>query len=156
MFKPRIQGLEDLMARIVLTAALLAFACGTHAEEYALLQPGEYEVQMKLELPHVEDMGVQKTAKVCITDSGTHGIVVLSENNPLVRCPASNIHQHANELTFDLICAGHNQAVAWAKFQLWPDRFSGVFDMKMGGKNMTLSEWQTGKRVGVCKEQPHS
>ena len=74
-------------------------------------------------------MGVQKTSKVCITDIGTHGIVVLSENNPLARCPASNTKESGDELTFDLICEGHNQAVAWAKFQLSPDRFTGAFDM---------------------------
>jgi hypothetical protein len=31
-----------------------------------------------------------------------------------------------------------------------------VFDMKMGGKNMTMTERQSGKRVGACNEQPHS
>jgi hypothetical protein len=144
------------MGRIITAGALFLLVSGASAESLKLLQPGEYEVQMKLEMPHVEDMGVQKTAKICVTGSGTHGIVVLSENNPLARCPASNIRQNADELTFDLICEGHNQAVAWAKFQLWPDRFSGVFDMKMGGKNMTMSERQTGKRIGVCKEQPYS
>ncbi|MBA2125586.1 hypothetical protein DLM45_05020 [Hyphomicrobium methylovorum] len=134
---------------------LLVIPAAASAED-AVLQPGEYEVQMRLELPHVEDMGVQKTAKVCITGGDTHGIVVLSENNPLARCPASNVKLLDQTLSFDLVCEGHNQAVAWAKFQLWPDRFSGVFDMKMGGKNMTMSERQTGKRVGVCKDPPHS
>lgn len=122
----------------------------------AVLEPGEYQVEMRLELPHVEDMGVQKTAKVCITDSGSRGIVVLSENNPLVRCPVSNVRQEADELTFDLVCEGHNQAVAWAKFRLWHDRFAGTFDMKMGGKNMTMTERQKGRRIGVCKEAPRS
>jgi hypothetical protein len=147
---------SDVMARIVVAGALFFLVSGANAESLALPQPGEYEVQMKLEMPHVEDVGIQKTARICVTDSGTRGIVILSENNPLVRCPASNIRQDAGELTFDLICEGHNQAVAWAKFQLWPDHFSGVFDMKMGGKNMTMTERQSGKRVGACNEQPHS
>jgi hypothetical protein len=30
------------------------------------------------------------------------------------------------------------------------DRFEGIFDMKMGGKNMTMTERQTGLRVGPC------
>lgn len=81
---------------------------------------------------------------------------MLSENNPLARCPASNIKGSGDELTFDLICEGHNQAVAWAKFQLGPDRFSGAFDMKMGGKNMTMTERQTGRRIGTCPDSPRS
>lgn len=129
---------------------LTVFAAPAAAGTAAPLRPGAYEVQMKLELPHVEDMGVRKTSTVCITDSGTLGIVVLSDNNPLLRCPASNIKQASEELTFDLICEGHNQAVARARFQLWPDRFAGAFDMKMGGKNMTMTEIQVGHRVGDC------
>lgn len=138
---------------IVLSAITLQTSLAD-ADGTAPLQVGAYEVQMKLELPHVEDMGVQRTATVCITDGGTHGIVVLSENNPLARCPASNIRQSGDELTFDLVCEGHNQAIAQARFQLWPDRFVGAFDMKMGGKNMTMTERQTGRRTGNCKEAP--
>ena len=135
---------------LLVLSGLLAVPGLASADDGAI-QPGEYDVEMRLELPHLEDMGTQKTAKVCITDDGTHGIVVLSENNPLVRCPPSNIKQVGDELTFDLVCEGHNQAVAHAKFRLWPDRFAGAFDMKMGGKNMTMTERQTGRRIGACK-----
>ena len=141
--------------RLLILLALVSASTVASAGD-VILEPGEYEVQMRLELPHIEDMGVQRTAKVCITDGGTHGIVVLSENNPLARCPVSNVKRTADELHFNLICEGHNQAVAWAKFRLWPDRFAGAFDMKMGGKNMTMTERQTGRRIGACREEPHS
>jgi len=135
----------------------LASSSPAHAGDSKLLTPGEYEVQMRLELPHIEDMGVSKTSKICVTDAATHGLIVLSDNNPLVRCPASNVRQDGETLTFDLVCEGHNQAVAWAKFQLAEDRFDGVFDMKMGGKNMTMTERQSGHRVGACTTGvPHS
>ncbi|HEX2843601.1 DUF3617 domain-containing protein [Hyphomicrobium sp.] len=136
---------------LVLLAAPVTASAGD-----TVLEPGEYEVEMRLELPYVEDMGVQKTARVCLTGGGSRGIVVLSENNPLVRCPVSNVSQEADELTFDLVCEGHNQAVARAKFRLRHDRFDGAFDMKMGGKNMTMTERQKGRRVGACKDAPHS
>jgi len=111
---------------------------------------------MSLTLPHVEAAAVLKTTKICITDGGTHGLIVLSDNNELARCPASNIRESGNELTFDLVCEGHNRAVAWAKYRLSPDGFIGTVDMKMGHKNMTLTERQRGKRIGVCSETPHS
>lgn len=142
--------------RTLFLMVLLAETAVALAGENTGLQPGEYEVQMRLELPHVEGMGVQRTEKLCITGGGTHGIVVLSENNPLARCPASNIKESGGQLTFDLICEGHNQAVAWARFQLGPDRFAGAFDMKMGGKNMTMTERQTGRRIGTCPDSPRS
>jgi hypothetical protein len=46
-----------------------------------VLHAGEYEVDSRLELPHVEDMGFSKVANICVRqgDGGTHGLVVLSE-----------------------------------------------------------------------------
>lgn len=129
----------------------IALGPQARADDAILPAPGEYEVQMRLELPHIEDMVVSKTASICVTETGTHGLVVLSDNNPLSRCPASNIRQEGDTLTFDLVCEGHNQAIAWAKFRIGPDRFTGAFDMKMGGKNMTMSERQSGRRIGACK-----
>lgn len=141
--------------RLLILLALIV-APGVARAGDAVLEPGEYEVEMRLKLPHIEDMGAERTAKVCIANGGTHGIVVLSENNPLARCPSSNVKQSGDELSFDLICEGHNQATAWAKFRLWPNRFAGAITMKMGGKNMTMTERQMGRRIGVCRETPHS
>ena len=139
------------MVRILIAALLVCLPeAVAAADATAHLRPGAYKVQTKLELPHVEDTGTQKSSTVCITNSGTLGIAVLSDNNPLARCPASNIKQTDDILTFDLICEGHNQAVASARFQLSQDRFTGAFDMKIGGKNMTMTERQEGRRVGVC------
>lgn len=144
------------MVRFVAAALLLSLPEIAVAEPAPQLQPGAYEVLMSLELPHVEDMGVRKTQTVCIKEGSTRGIAVLSDNNPLARCPASNVKQTDDVLTFDLICEGHNQAVASARFQLSQDRFTGAFDMKMGGKNMTMTERQTGHRIGVCTSEPRS
>jgi hypothetical protein len=101
-------------------------------------------------------MGVSKSVNICLSETGTRGFAVLSDNNPLVRCPASNVREDGDTLTFDLVCEGHNQAVAWAKFTLKGDRFEGAFDMKMGGKNMTMTERQSGHRTGSCTDAPHS
>ena len=141
--------------RLPIFLALFAIPTAASAGD-TVLEPGEYEVEIRLELPHVMDMEVQRTAKVCISNSAPYGIVALSENNPLARCPASNVKQSVDELTFDLVCEGHNQAIAWAKFRLWPDRFAGAIDMKMGGKNMTMTERQAGRRIGPCNEEPRT
>ena len=137
-----------------LTPFLLSYTA--NAADHVALQPGRYEVEVRLELPHVEDIGFSKTADICVNEIGTHGLAVLSDNNPLVRCPASDVQEDGDTLTFDLVCEGHNQAVARAKFSLMGDRFDGAFEMKMGGKNMTMTERQTGHRTGPCPDAPHS
>jgi hypothetical protein len=116
---------------------------------------GSYEVEVRLELPHLEDWAVKKLATICIAeDGGSRGLVVLSDNNPLARCPASNIRQDGDTLTFDIVCEGRNAARASAKFLLAAERFRGRIAMVMGGKNMTMTETQVGRRVGSCPASP--
>lgn len=122
----------------------------------ARLEPGEYEIQMRLELPHLEDMGASKTATACLTGEPPYGLVVLSDNNPLAKCPISNVRRADDALTFDIICDGGNQGVASGVFALGDNRFTGVITMKMGGKNMTMTERQIGRRVGACPHSPRS
>jgi hypothetical protein len=111
---------------------------------------------MRLELPHLEDMGAAKTTAVCLTAEPPYGLVVLSDNNPLARCPISNIRQTGDTLTFDIICEGENQGVGSAIFTLGRNHFTGAITMKMGGKNMTMTERQTGRRVGECTQNSRS
>ena len=141
--------------RTLLMLAITALVPGgaARADAAALLQAGAYEVSVRLELPHLEDAGATRTVTICVSTegaAGTHGLVVLSENNPLTRCPATNARQQGDTLTFDIVCPGGNAAVASARYVLGPDTFQGRIAMKMGGKNMTMTETQSGRRVGTC------
>lgn len=118
------------------------------------LQPGAYEVQVRLELPNLADMTASKIARICIGDpvdaEANQGLAVLSDNNPLAKCPSSNLHADRNEIFFDIQCPGGNAARASARFTLADASFEGRITMKMGGKNMTMTETQSGRRVGDC------
>lgn len=123
------------------------------AAEPAVLEGGAYEVEVKLELPHLEDMTGKKVVRLCLTsepNGNNHGIAVLSDNNPLARCPISNVRQDGDELTFDIACEGRNSAHASARYLLAPTSFHGRIAMQMGGKNMTMTEVQAGRRTGAC------
>lgn len=140
--------------RLIALASAMIMGAAARGEDVPVLQPGEYEVSVSLELPHVEETGASKVASICVSERNGHptwGLVVLSDNNPLARCPASNVRRDGNTLTFDLICPGRSQAIASAKYTLAAQGFAGVIAMKMGGKNMTMIERQTGRRIGSCK-----
>ena len=77
-------------------------------------------------------------------------IPVLSGNNPLAKCPARNIQRDSVTLTFDIACPGRNAARAKALYKLLPGAFKGRIAMVMGGKNMTMTEVQVGRRLGSC------
>lgn len=132
--------------------ALSATANG--GSESLRIIPGAYEVDVRLELPFVEAAGAAKSAVVCLTEGasdGTHGLVVLSENNPLGACATSNAVEGAETISFRIACPGVNAAQADAAFTFAGDTFEGRIKMKMGGKNMTMSEWQRGRRIGDCE-----
>jgi len=97
-------------------------------------------------------MGAIKVTHICVTGagSGTHGLAVLSGNNPLGRCPASNIREEGSSLTFDVVCPGVNAATGSARYTFRAQGFDGAIAMKMGGKNMTMTERQSGRRTGYC------
>src|SRR5262245_54815308 len=142
-------------AMIALGITAAAVAAGVHvgAEQAALLQPGEYRVRVRLELPNVEDTSdAARWERICVTagHSGTRALIVLSDSNPLRKCPVSNVRDDGDTLTYDIVCPGSDAAVGAARYSLRADSFEGAIVVKMGGKNMTMIERQSGRRAGSC------
>ena len=140
------------MLRLLMSGGCLLLAGPT--AEPATLESGTYEVEVKLELPHREDMTQTKVVRLCPTaDPGANirGIAVLSDDNPLARCPIANVHETGAELTVDIACEGKNSARASAKYVLAPVRFRGRVTMRMGGKTMIMTEGQSGRRTGAYR-----
>jgi Protein of unknown function (DUF3617) len=139
-------------ASAFLAAGILAGVARAEQNEI-LLQDGSYEVRARLELPNVQSWSATTTATICFPHAGGASdapFPVLSGNNPLARCPARNVRRDGATLTFDILCEGRGAAWARAVYMLMPSAFEGRIAMVMGGKNMTMSEVQTGRRVGPC------
>ena len=145
-----------IVAAMVLFVTGLGLAVAVAADEpQTVLAAGSYEVEVRLELPHLEEWAAKKLATVCISESeASRGLVVLSDNNPLAACPISNVRQDGEILSFDIICEGRDAARASAVFSLAPQKFRGRIAMVMGGKNMTMTETQVGRRIGACEPGP--
>lgn len=118
------------------------------------LASGAYDVTVRLELPHLDTGTATKVTRLCVEEEAenpTFGLGVLSDNNPLAKCPHTKIDSSdSGVLRFDVVCPGTNTGQASATFDLFEDRFEGRITMKMGGKNMTMTEVQRGHRVGPC------
>ncbi len=142
-------------SRATSTIALLGILAGVAQADQteALVQGGSYEVKFRLELPHVENWAIDKTTTICLPNAGAMSgapLPVLSGNNPLAKCPARNVQRNGATLRFDIVCEGRNAAKARAVYTLMPSGFKGRIAMVMGGKNMTMTEVQVGRRVGSC------
>jgi uncharacterized protein DUF3617 len=152
----RMRARAVMTMRGLLTAAglCLAHAGPGSAVDAVTLAPGLYEVHVRLDLPNLAGAAASRLATLCVPDddrAGNHGLVVLSENNPLARCPVANARQEGGVLTFDIICPGGNAASASASYLLAAETFEGRISIKLGGKNMTMTETQTGRRTGQCR-----
>jgi Protein of unknown function (DUF3617) len=117
------------------------------------LQPGSYHVEVRLELPHLSAADATKDVSICIDESAgpAAALRVLSTNNPLADCPVHGRTITGGTVRFEVACDGPNAAKGSAVFELTQDSYRGRIAMKMGGKNMTMTEHQTGRRLGPCK-----
>ncbi|MGD9512425.1 MAG: DUF3617 domain-containing protein, partial [Geminicoccaceae bacterium] len=83
-------------------------------------------------------------------ESGKLQVPILSPNNPFTGCEARDLERSATQLRYRIVCPGRDSARALARYQLSADGFRGEVAMLLGGKNMTLSEHQVGRRLGDC------
>jgi hypothetical protein len=74
---------------------------------------------------------------------------------PLLRHPAfagcSLIRDAESETHFSLRCDNPQAATGAARFELEPGGFRAILYVKMGGKNMTLSQRLSASRLGACE-----
>lgn len=129
-------------------------APGAVADDF-VLRGGAYEVTYRLEVPHVERYAMDFSTRICVPEAKAGSpaeLPVLSQNNPLAKCPASAIRIAGESLSFEIVCPGrrYEAARAEAHYKLSPGGFHGRIHMVMGGKNMTFVEVQTGRRIGGC------
>lgn len=114
---------------------------------------GLYELTARLELPHLERWGVDKTTSICLPNSpGPHEIPipVVSANNPFAKCSTVNLIADGSTLEYDIVCPERGSAKAHAVYKVSSDAFTGRVAMVMGAKNMTMTEVQHARRVGEC------
>jgi hypothetical protein len=116
-------------------------------------QAGAYDVQVRIEIPNVSTWAWSTTRHICLSTPASADalpVPVLGPNNPFGACRARNIERSGAGLAYDIFCDGRGSAHAHATYRLLPDRFEGRIAIVLGAKNMTMSELQTGRRLGTC------
>lgn len=134
------------------SAAALALCLVTGAAAGEPLD-GSFAVAAKLQIPNVSGPSWQGTSVLCLDAdprSGRLPVPVLSPNSPFAGCEARDLERSATALRYRIVCAGRDSARALASYQLSAGGFRGEVEMLLGGKNMTLTEYQEGTRLGDC------
>ena len=117
------------------------------------LPAGSYEITARLELPHLERWGMDKTTIICLPGSRNAGnipVPVVSANNPFAKCSAANLLADGSKLEYDIVCHERGAARGHAVYQFSANAFTGRIAMVMGAKNMTMTEVQHARRIGEC------
>ena len=117
-----------------------------------MLTPGLYQIEVRISLPNVQDVAAPLVVARCLRpddlESG-QAFFVLSDN-PLKHCELVDYEVTAASALYRIACAGPNRGSAVAVFHTRAASYRGTIKMNMGGKNMTMSETQAGKRIGNC------
>ncbi len=128
--------------------------CSPVLAEPAQLEDGLYEVQFRLELPHLETHAVDRTATICVDqrEPKPHRppVPLLSQNDIFADCEIENAQKETTGFSYDITCTGRGSARATATYVTAPDHFKSRIVIVQGAKNMTMTEVQKGRRLGDC------
>jgi Protein of unknown function (DUF3617) len=142
--------MRALIAGMIASAAVTPFAA---TDTDTSLTPGLYQVEVRISLPNVQDVAAPIVLSHCVSkkdlESG-RAFFVLSDN-PLKECDLADYRAGGDSASYQIICPGPNRGSALAMFQTTSTAYHGNIKMNMGGKNMTMSETQVGKRIGDCQ-----
>jgi hypothetical protein len=137
---------------LLITSVAAILATSTNAAELAL-SPGLYRVEVRISLPNVQDVAAPLVVDRCIVradvESG-RAFLILSDN-PLKACDLVDYEATADTAIYRIACPGPNRGSAVGTFETSTTAYRGTIKMNMGGKNMTMSEVQVGRRVGECE-----
>ena len=138
------------LSRALFATVLLPVIAQPQAMRADPLSPlsGSYEVTARLELPHLERYGVDKTTIICLPSCRKPNAIpvpVLSANNPFAKCSATNLIADGSKLEYDIVCPERGSARGHAVYKVSSDAFTGRIAMVMGAKNMTMTRLSRSK-----------
>lgn len=145
---PNLVGVTLLwLAGLLATASLPAAAAAPVA-----LAPGEYELTTETVLPHLEEALRYATTRTrqCLQAPEATDLFPLLRHQAFTGCTLASDAKAGDGLHYSLQCRNPEAASGSAVFELDGSRISAVLELKMGGKNMTLSQRLHGPRLGPC------
>ncbi len=141
--------------RMAWIALITASASHAAQAEGLQLEDGLYEVQFRLELPHLETHAVDRSATICIDqavlDQHLPPVPLLSQNDIFADCEIENVQHAQDGFSYDITCGGRGSAKATATYVTTPGRFKSRIAIIQGAKNMTMTEVQHARRLGTCR-----
>ena len=135
-----------------LASLFAAVTWAAHAAAPVAVPSGEYDLTTETVLPHLEEALRYATTRgnQCLRTVDATAMFPLLRHQAFTGCALVPDAKAADGLHFTLACANREAASGSAVFDVDAARLNAVLDLKMGGKNMTLSQRLHGPRLGAC------
>ena len=115
---------------------------------------GFYEIESQMVLPHMEEMRrILKNVNACIDDGDAAHLFPVFHQPALAGCVLVPSDVGVATAHYVLNCTGVNGATGTAKLKFTDHHIRGELNAKMGGKNMTFSQYVKARRDGRCPTQ---
>jgi hypothetical protein len=131
---------------------LAALSLPANAATPVAIPPGEYDLTTETVLPHLEEPLRYATTRTrqCLRNPDAKSLFPLLQHPGFDGCDLVPGTEVSDGLRFTLRCTHPENATGSAIFEVGASYVSGVLQLKMGGKNMTVSQTLRGARVGPC------
>jgi hypothetical protein len=138
----------------LLPCLLAAMSLSSNAATPVVVPPGEYDLTTQTVLPHLEEAlrYARTRTRQCLREPDATIIFPLLQHRAFSGCSLVPSTEANDGLRFTLQCTNPEAASGSAVFEVGASYVSAVLELKMGGKNMTLSQRLYGPRVGPCSE----
>ena len=142
------------LGRSHLPLCLLAAMSPSGNAAPVVVSPGEYELTAQTVLPHLEEALRYATSRTrrCLGEPDATSLFPLLKHPAFSGCDLVPSSEASDGLRFTLHCKNPEAASGSAVFEVGTSYVSAVLELKMGGKNMTLSQRLSGPRIGPCSE----
>jgi Protein of unknown function (DUF3617) len=116
------------------------------------VEPGLYELTAQTILPHLEENLRYATTRhrQCLGTQEASALFPLLRHEAFAGCSLVHESSSGAEAHFSLRCSNPQAATGAAHFEVQSSGFQATLYVKMGGKNMTLSQRLNAPRLGAC------
>ena len=134
--------------RHLLTPLLILLPICIKANE---INAGSYQLETRMLLPHLEEMRRTVTTKIrCINENDIHALFPILMQPGMAGCRLVKGRSTNQQTTYSLKCPGKNAAEGTALLRKTENGVSAELNAKMGGKNMTFSQFSKAELLGRC------
>ena len=131
-----------------------------YADSEIVLEKGMYEVHATISLPHLQESLI-KTETIetrCLEKHSANELFPILKHPSFTGCSLKDSFIKESELenkslALQLQCKNNDAATGQASFTILNNKFSAQLDIKMGAKNMTMTQFLYATKIGECNLQ---